>query len=67
MGLVVVRDGTTAPLTAVALPFDPIGAIAELGMLVLGLALAASGVYAVVRRPDEPAARWCSSGARPCW
>ena len=58
IALVVVRDGSTAPLTAVALPFDPIGAIAaSWAMLVLGLALAASGVYTIVRRPNEPAAR----------
>ena len=37
-----------------ALPFDPIGAIApSWGMLVLGLAFAASGVYAIVRRPGR--------------
>jgi signal transduction histidine kinase len=57
LALVATRDGETAAFTAAAIPFDPVEAIsASWGFLVLALALAASGVYAFVRRPDEPAA-----------
>ena len=65
VALVVVRDGTTAPLTAVALPFDPIGARASWACS----CSAWPGQRRVRHRPSarQPAARVVLVGGTPCW
>jgi signal transduction histidine kinase len=56
--MVVAREGRTVSLTTSATAFDPLRTIASSwGFLALGLALMASGAYAVVHRPDEPSAQ----------
>jgi signal transduction histidine kinase len=58
LDVAVARDGRRMPLATVAVPFDVVNAMsASWGTVVLGFALAASGIYAFLRRPDEPAAR----------
>ena len=57
IALVAILEGETAAFTTAAIPFDPVDAMsASWGIVVVALALSASGLYAFVRRRDEPAA-----------